>query len=264
MKKRKSNAERKCYTVSIPVGRFWLVILPLAILLAGLGAIGGFFFADLYVMPRIVGVQRDMVEIPDVRGKQFDDARNTLFGIGLLTERRDREFNDEVAEGAVIMQFPEAGETVKKGRTVSVSISRGAEVGTVPQVRGMNERQARNELRRSGFSVGRVTRTFSNTQPLDAVIETTPPAETTTSRALNVDLVISRGVRPTHAEVPNLIGETLSEARKKIEEASLRVGRVTTQTHATLTPGSVISQSSAPGSKVPFESAIDLVVSATR
>ncbi|MDR2577719.1 MAG: PASTA domain-containing protein [Chitinispirillales bacterium] len=258
------NKNKKHYTISIPVKTFWLLFLPLCLLFCAGGSLLGFFVTDRYVMPRIVGVYRDMVPTPDVLGLPHEDARNRFFGVGLLTEVRGREFNEEVAEGAVISQFPEPGETVKKGRTIAVTLSRGPEAATIPQVRSMNERQARNELRRAGFSVGNVRRAFSGHFALDAVIETFPPGETVTSRAMNVDLVVSRGPRPTHAEVPNIIGESLSEARRRVTDAGLKVGRVTYQNNATLVPGTVMSQSASPGSKLPFEAAVDIVISAIR
>jgi len=253
----------KSYTLSIPVKTFWLIFLPLCIFLCTAGGLAGFFVVDRMVMPKIVGVQRDMVKTPDVTGYAHEDARNKFFGVGLLTEVRAREFNEEVAEGAVINQFPEPGEMVKKGRRIAVTLSRGAEAAKVPSVRGMNERQARNEMRRNGFSVGNVRRAWS-AMPQDAVIETFPPAETITSRAMDVDLLVSRGPRPTHAEVPNIIGESLSEARKKVEAAGLRVGKVDYRNNPSVVPGTVLSQSVSPGSKAPLESAMDITISAIR
>ena len=254
----------KHYTISISVKKFWLLFVPLGLILGAGGSLVGFYVTDRYVMPRIVGVYRDMVPTPDVQGMQHEDARNAFFGVGLLTEVRSREFNDDVAEGAVISQFPEPGEKVKKGRRIAVTISRGPEAAKIPQVRNMTEAQARLELRRGGFTVGNVRRAFHAQIARDAVIETFPLAETITSRAMNVDIVLSRGPRPTHAEVPNIIGESLSEARKKIENANLRVGRVTYQNNPALVPGTVMSQSAAPGSKIALDSAVDVVISAIR
>jgi len=261
MKKEKS----KYYTISISIRTFWKVLVPLGLFLCTAGGLAGFLAVDKYVMPKVVGVQRDMVATPNVLGMAKEDARNKFFGVGLLTEERGREFDDSLPEGAIISQFPDPGEMVKKGRKIALTVSRGPEAAKIPQVRGMTERQARQELRKGGFSVGNnVKRTFSATLPLDAVIETFPPAETVTSRAMDVDLVVSRGPKPTHAEVPNVIGESLSEAKKKLDEAGLKVGKVTYQNNPSLVPGTVVSQSSSPGARVPLESTMDIVISAIR
>jgi len=254
----------KNYTISIPVKIFWLVYLPLGIVLGCAGILGGIFSVDRFVMPKIAGVDRDMVETPDVHALQYEDGRNRFFGVGLLTELRGREFDDNIPEGSIIDQFPEAGTMVKKGRRIAVTVSRGNEVAVIPPLRRLTERQARAELRRSGFTVGRVRRSFSAHHPQDEVIESFPPSGTAISRAMEVELVVSRGARPTHGEVPNVIGESLSEARKAVEESGLKVGRVTYQNNPALVPGTVVSQSAAPGSKIPLDSNIDLVISAIR
>ena len=260
MKKEKS----KYYTISVSVRTFWKVLVPLGLFLCTAGGLAGFLAVDRYVMPKVVGVQRDLVATPNVLGMAKEDARNKFFGVGLLTEERGREFDDSLPEGSIISQFPDPGEMVKKGRKIALTISRGPEAAKIPQVRGMTERQARQEMRKGGFSVGsNVKRTYSSL-PLDAVIETFPPAETITSRAMDVDLVVSRGPKPTHAEVPNVIGESLSEAKKKLDEAGLKVGKITYQNNPSLVPGTVVSQSSSPGARVPLESSMDIVISAIR
>jgi serine/threonine-protein kinase len=255
---------KKCYTVSMPVKTFWLRFLPLLFLFSAIAGLVGFILVDRYVMPRIVGVTRDMVKVPDVRGMVYEDGRNKFYGVGLLTEIRGKEFDDGVPEGSVISQTPEPGEEVKKGRKIAVTVSRGKEAATIPAVRLLTERQARTELRKNGFNIGNVKKAYHNIHPVDAVIETFPPEGTTISRAMDIDLVISRGPKPTHAEMPNIIGESLSEARKKIEEAGLKVGKIDYQNNPSLVPGTVVSQSAGPGSKVALDSRIDIVISAIR
>ncbi|MDR0331588.1 MAG: PASTA domain-containing protein, partial [Chitinispirillales bacterium] len=246
------------------VKTFWLVFLPACILLSAVGSLIGFVVVDRKVMPKIVGVQRDVVPTPDVQGLEYEAARNKFYGVGLLTEVRSREFDDSVPEGTVLNQFPEPGETVKRGRKIAVTVSRGPEAAMIPQLRGINERQGRLDLRKGGFNVGNVRKAFSESVSADNIIETFPPSGTITSRAMDVDLIISRGPKPTHAVMPNVIGESLSEAKKKIVDASLKVGAVTYQNNSTLVPGTVMSQSASPGANVPLESSIDLVISAIR
>jgi len=252
------------YTISISVKTFWKIIVPLLFFLTAVGGLAGFFAVDRYVMPRIAGVTRDMVNTPDVQGMDYEAGRDKLFKAGLLTETRGKEFDDSVPEGAVISQFPEPGSPVKKGRKIAVTVSRGAEAAMIPLVRLMTERQARQELKKAGFNVGNVKKQYHETQALDVVIDVFPPAGTTISRAMDIDLVLSRGPRPTHAEVPNIIGESLAEARKKIENAGLKVGKIDYQNNTSLVPGTVMSQSAAPGAKVPLESQVGIVISAIK
>jgi len=255
---------KKCYTISIPVKTFWTVFVPLLFLLSAVGGLAGFIAVDRYVMPRIVGVTRDMVNTPDVQGMEYEAGRNKFFGVGLLTEIRGNEFDDNVPAGAIINQYPEPGSPVKKGRKIAVTVSRGAEAAMIPLIRLMPERQALQELKKAGFKVGNVKKQYHETQALDVVIDVFPPAGTTISRAMDIDLVLSKGPRPTHAEVPNIIGESLAEARKKIENAGLKVGKIDYQNNSSLVPGTVVSQSAAPGAKVPLDSQVGIVISAIR
>ena len=164
----------------------------------------------------------------------------------------------------VIGQQPIAGARVKKGRKISVVVSKGKEIAVIPDVRNVTERQARIIMKKAGFTIGNSRKVFSEVRPVDMVIDAFPKSGTTTSREIEVDLFVSKGPRPTHAEVPNLVGESLKNAKKLIVESGLSVGGVSYQNNPSLLPGTIISQSSAPGSKVPLESRLNLVVSVIR
>ena len=255
---------KRSYTINIPVATFWKVLVPVLLLLAVFGSIGGVVFIDRVVMPNVVGVNRDVVTVPDVARQSYEDARETLFKAGLLTEIRGREYDDTVPEQAVISQQPIAGARVKKGRKIAVVVSKGKEIAVIPDVRNVSERQARILMKKAGFTIGNIKKVYSEERPVDLVINAFPQSGTTTSREIEVDLFISKGPRPTHAEVPNLVGESLKNAKKLITESGLTVGAVSYQNNPSLLPGTIISQSSAPGSKVPLESKLNLVVSVIR
>jgi eukaryotic-like serine/threonine-protein kinase len=131
----------------------------------------------------------------------------------------------------------------------------------VPDVRKITERKAVLELRKQGFIVGKKKRDYSDSLEKDMVIQVAPAPGSSVSKEMPVDLVISDGVKPTHADVPNLIGESLLDAKKKIEESGLELGKLDYKNNATLSPGTVISQSVPPGSSVALKSAINVVVS---
>ncbi|HEX2959284.1 MAG TPA: PASTA domain-containing protein [Chitinispirillaceae bacterium] len=255
---------KKNYTISIPVKTFWKIVVPSFIVACILGSVFGFFFIDKIVMPKIVGVSRDIIEVPGLSGLSYETARQKLYESGLLTEIRSREFDSNVPEDGVISQSPEKGEKVKKGRKIAVVLSKGKEVAVIPDVRGLSERQARIEMKKSGFTIGKVKKTFSESVPSESVIDAFPQSGTTVSRALEVDLIVSKGVKPTHTEVPNMVGESITSAKEKLAESNLNVGKISYENNASLLPGTVISQSAAPGSRQPLESSVDLVVSVIR
>ncbi|MBN1307694.1 MAG: PASTA domain-containing protein, partial [Chitinispirillaceae bacterium] len=174
------------------------------------------------------------------------------------------EYDDTIPENAIVSQDPEASSRVKKGRKITVIVSRGKEIGTIPDVRNITERQARILLKKAGFALGKVKKVFSEGRPVDVVVDAFPASGTTTSREIEVDLFVSKGPKPTHAEVPNLVGESLKTAKRQIVESGLMVGAISYQNNPSLLPGTIISQSAAPGSNVPLESKLNLVVSVIR
>jgi len=255
---------KKDYTINVNPQYFWKFFVPGVIIALVLGVIGGILIIDMVVMPNVVGVNRDIVTVPKVIGMELEQGREALFKAGLLSEIRSKEYDDKHAENAIISQMPEAGSKVKKNRKVAITISKGKPVAVIPDVRNLTERQARIELKKSGLTIGKVKKTYSDEKPLDVVIDAFPESGTTVSRDLEIDLILSKGAKPTHADAPNLVGESIAEAKKKIDESNLVVGKITYENNSSLLPGTIVSQSVSPGTSVPFESSIDLVVSVIR
>lgn len=254
----------KNFTINIPVKFFWKILLPAAVIICVVGSVSGIWIIDHLVMPQIVGVNRDIVEVPKVIGMDIEKAREKFFSVGLLTEIRSKEYDNQIPVQSVISQFPDVGEKVKKGRKIAVVVSKGKEIAVIPDVRNLSERQARMVLKKNGFTLGNVVKSFSDDKPVDVIIDAFPKSGTTVSREIEVDLYVSKGPRPTHAEAPNLVGESIGSAKKKIEESGLVVGKINYQNNPSLLPGTVISQSVAPGSKVPLDSKVNIVVSVIR
>jgi len=255
---------KKNYTISIPRGVFWKTLLPVVAVTGIIGVIAGILLVDNVIMPNVVGVNRDVVTVPAVVSMPFETAREKLFKAGLLTETRSKEYDDSIPDEAIVSQFPKAGSRVKKGRKIAVVISKGKEIGTIPDVRNISERQARILLKKAGFTTVNTRKMYSEERPVDNVIDAFPKSGTTTTREIEVELYLSKGPRPTHAEVPNLVGESLKNAKVIVGESGLLMGKITYQNNPSLLPGTIISQSSAPGSRAPLESKLNLVVSVIR
>ncbi len=255
---------KRNYTISIPVGFFWKRVVPGLVLIGIFGSIIGIVVVDRIIMPNIVGVNRDVVNVPNVVRLPFEEGREAFYKAGLLTEVRGKEYDDTITEDCIISQYPEAASRVKKGRKIAVVVSKGKEISIIPDVRNITERQARIKMKQAGFTLGKVKKVFSDERPVDIVINAFPASGTTTSREIEVELFVSKGPKPTHAEVPNLVGESLKTAKERIAESGLVLGSINYQNNPSLLPGTIISQSAAPGSSVPLDSKLNLVVSVIR
>ena len=255
---------KKNYTISIPVRVFWRVVVPLAVFTIAVGMLAGVLVVDRLIMPNIVGVNKGMVAVPSVTEMNLEQAREALYAVGLRCDVETREYDDIVPEGRVLRQNPAAGVKVKKGRHVDAVLSKGPEVAPIPKVGGLSETHAKRELRRHGFTIGGTRRAYSDEVAKDLTVKVVPAEGTTVSKEMPIRVVISDGPKPTHTVVPNVIGESLGSARSKIEESGMVVGRISHENNASLPPGTVLSQSVSPGTNVPLESSLDIVVSVVR
>ncbi len=92
------------------------------------------------------------VQIPDVRGRPVDEAKQMLADVGLKTEQTE-SFNGDYPTDTVLEQSPDPGETVPRTSTVSLVINQVQQ--QVPSVIGMNMDDAQQLLEDQGFDVKR-------------------------------------------------------------------------------------------------------------
>ena len=85
--------------------------------------------------------------VPLVQGLPVDEATDMLREAGFKTDRRD-EFSDTVKKDRVISTTPPEGQSVRKGSTVTLVVSRGKEKTAVPDVVGQQQDQAEATLSR--------------------------------------------------------------------------------------------------------------------
>jgi serine/threonine-protein kinase len=95
---------------------------------------------------------REPIEVPDVVGSPADGAEATLKDLGLKVKRSE-QFSESVARGSVISADPAAGATAYRGDRVTLVVSQGPPLVTVPNVVGKGQAAAKAELERAGFRV---------------------------------------------------------------------------------------------------------------
>jgi eukaryotic-like serine/threonine-protein kinase len=97
----------------------------------------------------VVSVGKPKVEVPQVAGRRFDDARAVL-AAAHLQARRTEEFND-IPKGLVVRTEPAAGTGATWGSTVIVVVSKGPDLVVVPNVLGLSKQQAEQRLQEAGL-----------------------------------------------------------------------------------------------------------------
>jgi beta-lactam-binding protein with PASTA domain/predicted Ser/Thr protein kinase len=127
----------------------------------------------------------------------------------------------------------------------------------VPNVVGERESDAVARLDDRGLD-WEITRRFSD-RPEGVVFEQDPVGGRLVEEGATITLSVSRGVR--QVTVPELVGSTVEEARRILEDRRLRLGGVTRQADPTVPQDQVISQDPAADERVDENSPVNLVVS---
>jgi beta-lactam-binding protein with PASTA domain/tRNA A-37 threonylcarbamoyl transferase component Bud32 len=104
------------------------------------------------------------VAVPDVAGKSYDDAVQALAAKRFTAVRRD-DFSSTVPSGKAIGTDPAAGQLAPRDSQVTVIMSKGPEMVTVPNLRGDTLDVATQQLQAlglqidtSGYLIGRTVR----------------------------------------------------------------------------------------------------------
>ncbi len=224
---------------------------PLILLLLLLVAL---IVAALVFGPKLFQTEPEQESVPTITGLTRAQAESTIQSGGLQVGEVSQAASEDVAEGRVISQDPEAGEQVDPDSSVDFVVSTGLPEVPLPDVVGQNKDEAAQQLRNEGLRVVLTQR--DSDEPRDQVVEMQPPAGTEVSEGSKVTLFWSDGPE----EVPNVIGKTEAEATRLIEQAGFKVSRVT-DSSTEAKNGNVLQQSPEAGQTLDKGSTVTIVVS---
>ncbi len=185
------------------------------------------------------------VTVPNVRGKPFTEAESTLKGLGLVVTRVDA-FHNSVAKDLVIDQDKDPDTIVAQGKTVTLTVSKGKERVTVPDVRNKPEAEATQMLSSAGLTAT-VQRASNETVPAGVVISQSPDPSTKADKGSAVTIVVSSG--PPNVAAPNIRCKTRTQAADIATQNGLKIRFEGNDRF-------VVDQQPAPGTQVPRGSTI--------
>ncbi len=165
---------------------------------------------------------KDKVPVPDVVGRTEEEAKKILNDAG-LGYKAVQQASTTVPEGVVISQGTVKGTKVAKNTTITLSISTGQSVSSVPNVVGYDQIDASEILEAAGFKVS-VRTANSDTAEAGKVISQSPTGTTEANPGTTVVITVSIGKPEAKtATVPNVLGYSESEARQALDAAGLQV-----------------------------------------
>jgi beta-lactam-binding protein with PASTA domain/tRNA A-37 threonylcarbamoyl transferase component Bud32 len=146
---------------------------------------------DRYVDPGtavsfVISLGEAEVQVPFVVGRPRAEAAATLEQAGFEVSFQEEDSDED--QGTVTRTDPSQGESVAKGTTVVVYYSDGPE--SVPDVVGLMQPQAKNQIRNAGFKVETIENP-NTTEPAGQVLSQSPQGGQPADQGSTVTIVVS-------------------------------------------------------------------------
>lgn len=207
------------------------------------------------------------VSVPDLTGMTVEEATSALSKARLALGEVNSEYSDNEADkDKIIKQEYEPNVEVKAGRKINVTVSKGVEFLTVPDVSSDNPlaEDAISELVKAGFSEDQimVKKMKSQTVPEGKVVEQTPAAASTWTsvNTAKIYLFVSDGIEKNLTVMPDVKNFPVDQAREYLIDFKLIVITETEKSYE-YPEGAVIRTDPAPGKPVHQGSDVKIYVS---
>ena len=194
-------------------------------------------------------------EVPNLTNKTVQEAEILVAGGQLKIIVEKEENSETVASGKIISQSPAEGRMLTEGSEIKVVVSLGAGEFPMPNLLNSNKADVEELLKSKNLQYA-IVEEFSNTIAKDCVTRQTPVAGTYVDAATSVTLYVSKGPR----EVPNLNGLTVEQAKQKLLEVNLTIGK-RVEASSSKQKGIIIGQSIPAGVRVAEQTSVDVRVS---
>jgi serine/threonine-protein kinase len=166
------------------------------------------------------------VEVPDVVGIDIEQGTQILDEEGLEVSQTTRS-DENIPEGEIMEQTPEAGTRVSPGQEVRLVVSSGAPLVEVPSLVFMDQEAAKAKLAELGLVYGTTTVNYSANVPSGGVMgimiegsTDVVTASTQVPAGSTIDLVVSNGL----VVVPDLKGQPITTAQATLKGGALQLG----------------------------------------
>jgi len=213
-----------------------------------------------YLTLRFIVKSEDAVIVPDLVGKEVVYALELLTDLGLNTKVSGYEYRTDVPKDSVARQDPGAGTEVKKDRDIRIVISKGPETVTVPDLRGLDLREASILIVDNGLILGAVTEIYGNKMAPGEVGSQFPVSGSVVRRSEAVDLLVGLGERPLTYKMPSLKNMLLEDGVARLQTLQLSLGRLQYVQELGLPKDMIVAQEPSPGYPVASSAPVSLTV----
>ncbi|MEZ0071931.1 Stk1 family PASTA domain-containing Ser/Thr kinase [Planotetraspora sp. GP83] len=220
----------------------WFIVGLALVMVAGIAFSGWWFSQGRYT------------QVPDMLGQNITVARQQAEKAGFEVKIGKARFDDRLDKDRVLDTEPGPGAEVAKGSLLTLIPSAGPETIPVPKVEGLSEADARTKIAEAGLSVGRVSKTASDTVARGLVVRTVPVVGKRVRKNSSVNLVLSAGLL-----MPDVTQMMRDQAEQFLRDKGFNVQIY--ETADDTPPGTVIAQDPSGGSEVVAGAVVHLTIS---
>ena len=167
---------------------------------------------------------KNKIEVPNLEGLNYytDIVNNDLYSNFEINPVFDTESTE--ASSKVLEQEPKEGKKVEYGSTITIQIAGVADGVEIPaDIVGKNFNAVEMELKALGFTVLPPVKEKSTKISVGSVIRTDPKVGEIVPKGSTITIYVATNEDVEPVEVPDMIGMTISEARKALEAVGLKL-----------------------------------------
>jgi serine/threonine-protein kinase len=198
-----------------------------------------------------------LIQTPVLVGVSLIAAEAKAAAVGVQVEVTSSESSDTLPVDFVLRQNPEPQTMVQKGRIITVVTSSGPVVLTLPDFVGGKFEVAQAFITANQLVLGDLVEQV-DASPVGTVLAQEPAANSDVDRGSVVTLTISRGIMSI---MPDLVGLSLTESKKRLSALGLSVSKVIVSAQTTQPAQLVLMQEPAASDAIEKGGWIELTVS---
>lgn len=238
----------------------WLSIL-FGITVAVMIGTGLFVFSAVLLKTTLLTPAGAEVDLPNLVGQNYYEAiANENYAKFNIVYDDSSQYNDEYPQDVIYEQTPTPPKKVIEGSTITVKVSKGPNLISIPECAGREKTAVTSWLSTLGLFAN-VVEKFSAETPPGYVLSTDPPVGTQVAMGSTVTVYVAINSQSKAVEIPkSLVGLTLNEAKKLLIDKGLVPGNVTYEASA-MQKDQVMNTTPELGSYVAVGATVDFILS---
>lgn len=204
----------------------------------------------------------DEIRVPSLTHTDLKQADKILKDRQLEWVVKDTVYRNDIPEGFIMDQHPEAGQMVKENRKIQLTISLPPEKLEMPDLVAITERQATIALEQMGLILREVLTDSSDLYEKTVVMDQSIVAGLPVAPGDSITITVSLGKRNLKKTMPNLLNKGYDEAVRILQRRGFEAGKISYAQNSELLPNTVVSQSVEAGKMFPKDNVVtvDMII----